>query len=62
VDLAQVVPVVFAELRLHLFNYLLHGQLGLALSVYEARKVVIAATLNDVGDKLAQVFILAIAY
>ena len=61
-DLAQVVPVVFAELRLHLFNYLLHGQLWLALSVYEASKVVIAATLDDVGDELAQVLILATAY
>jgi len=47
-NLAQVVPVFFSELGLHLFNYLLHGQLRVALSVYEASKVVITTTLNDI--------------
>jgi hypothetical protein len=62
VDLAQVVPVVFAELPLHLFYYFLHRQPGFTLSIYEASKVVIAATLHDIGDQLAQVLVLATAH
>ena len=62
VDLAQVVPVFFAKLPLHLFDYFLHRQPRLTLSVYKASKVVIAAALHDIGDQLAQVLVLATAH